>query len=225
MEGQENSRVFPFPVDVPAEGEYQEREDTEWEMISEAVAKQGRVFERVCVCLLERYKHAVYKRVFSLVRNRADAEDVMFVAFGKAFIKLSRFKRGNSFGTWMYKIAGNTARAFLRWKKNRPLVYGMPEDIVDARACREDNVHYLAGRHTTPEEETNRRQYAEIVRKNVKRLEEHYRRVVEMYYFEEKTCAEIGEELGMPANTVKTHLYRARKCLDEAFKYAGLVRI
>jgi len=54
---------------------------------------------------------------------------------------------------------------------------------------------------------------AGFTRQLLDQLPEHYRRVVVLFYLEDRSCEEVGELLSMPTGTVKALLHRGRKRL------------
>jgi RNA polymerase sigma-70 factor (ECF subfamily) len=59
---------------------------------------------------------------------------------------------------------------------------------------------------------------AEAVRKAVLALPPHYRAVIELRHFQNLSYAEIAEQLEIPLSDVKSHLFRARRLLEEKLK-------
>ena len=73
----------------------------------------------------------------------------------------------------------------------------------------------------TPEVAVMKDDKAAALRKMVGALPEEHRTVIDLAYYHGKSVAEIGEILGIPAATVKTRMFYARKKLGEALKAAG----
>jgi len=67
--------------------------------------------------LVQKYQREIYYLAFRMVKNREDAEELAQQAFVKAFEKLSGFQGRSSFKTWLYQVAINLCRSFLRGKK------------------------------------------------------------------------------------------------------------
>jgi RNA polymerase sigma-70 factor (ECF subfamily) len=64
--------------------------------------------------------------------------------------------------------------------------------------------------------------HSEQLRELVDLLPERLRRVLLLYYYEERSTSEVALMLGCPEGTVKTHLFRARAALAEQLKKRGL---
>ena len=85
--------------------------------------------------LLRRYVRKVHGMIESMVTNRADAEDLTQEVLVRAGRGLSTFRGDARFSTWIYRIAMNTTRSFLRKQSRQPLMADEPAaDPVDPRS-------------------------------------------------------------------------------------------
>lgn len=150
--------------------------------------------------LVQRHQDAVYSMVRRYVVGSGDAEDVAQEIFLRAFRSLASFRREAKFSTWLYRIAYNRcvdwARRNARLRHSQRTL-GEDEEIPDQRTDVE----------STALDEIQRRE----VRRAASGLDERYRSVVMMYYFDGRSYDEIGGILGIPTKTVETRLYRARR--------------
>jgi RNA polymerase sigma-70 factor (ECF subfamily) len=141
------------------------------------------------------------------LRNSGDAEDFTQEVFLKAFRSLESFEGRSSFSTWLYQIAYRTGLNHAgRRKEYASLV---DEDSAPATAYR------------SPEEEAVRASIKDSVRQAARELPERYRICIDLSFFYDRTVKEIERITGIPANTVKSHVLRAKKLLAEKLK--GLV--
>lgn len=153
--------------------------------------------------LLSYYKKRVKALGMSFFKNEADTDDFMQDVFIKAFTNLSSFKGESSFPTWLTSIAYNTALN----AKNRRKEY-LP--ISD-----EEN---LEDSDLTPEKNHIRKMTVLAVREAVRDLPEHFALCVELYFFYDNSHAEISRITGLPINTIKSHIFRAKKILREKLR-------
>ncbi len=153
--------------------------------------------------LVERHQDAVFGMALRFTRCRTDAEDMAQEAFLKAFRSLPGFRGEAKFSTWLYRITYNLCVDWLRRKK-RPGGASPAEDPGDATDRRVD----LEGGLILADER-------ERVRRAVEELEEKYRGVVVLLYYQKMSYEQIGAVLGLPVKTVETRLYRARRMLRE----------
>ena len=168
--------------------------------------------------LFKRYKDSVYFMILKMVNNRADAEDLTFEAFEKAFGSLNFYSPQFAFSTWLFKIASNNTIDFIR-KKRAKLVSLEYDDInQDERGY----IYSIPADVLTPEEEIVRMQRASFLRKQVAMLKGRYRRLIELRYFDEYSYDEIADVLGIPLGTVKAQLFRARELLQTALSHTEM---
>jgi RNA polymerase sigma-70 factor (ECF subfamily) len=158
-----------------------------------AAGERDRAFER----LLTTYRGRVYRLALSFVRTPADAEDLAQEAFVRLWRALPLYDGRASFSTWLYVIARNACLSELRRRGARPTA-ALDDDPVDPAAPA------AAGSHV------DRRLECETL---VEMLDEPQRRIVRLFYLEERSYEQVAAMLDMPINTVRSHLHRARKRL------------
>lgn len=162
--------------------------------------------------LFKRYKDAIFFMLLKMVNNKNDAEDLTFEAFGKAFRNIKQYSPKYAFSTWLFKIASNNCIDFLRKKKGNTISIDGRDDSENERTIP------LESNTLNPEQEFIKDQKAKIMRNEVGRLKERYRRLIELRYFEEFSYEEIAKELNLPIGTVKAQLFRARELLFNTLK-------
>jgi len=179
---------------------------TDEEIIQRVQKGETRHFEQ----LVRRHKDAVYGMAARFVGRGPDAEDVAQEVFLKTFRSLAGFKGEAKFSTWLYRITFNLCTDWLR-RNRRP---GRRAAALDeAREVADTRVDLEAG---LLDEEEKRR-----VGSAIDALDEHYRSVVVLLYYQKLAYEEIAAVLGVPVKTVETRLYRARKILREALQENG----
>jgi len=163
--------------------------------------------------LVRPYERLVLRAAVSLVKNRADAEDVAQDAILKAFKNLSRFRQESKFSTWLIQIALNEAK--MRLRKDRRHVY---ESLNDEQ--QEDRESYIprdvADWRPIPSEALEQTELQEALNKALQSLAPKYRAVVFFRDVQHFSIKETAELLGLTITTVKTRLLRARLQLRDA---------
>ncbi|WP_421920578.1 RNA polymerase sigma factor [Marinifilum sp.] len=162
--------------------------------------------------LFKRYKDAIFFMLLKMVNNKNDAEDLTFEAFGKAFRNIKQYSPKYAFSTWLFKIASNNCIDFLRKKRGNTISIDGKDDADNERTIT------LESSGLNPEQEFVKKQKAKIMRSEVSKLKERYRRLIELRYFEEFSYEEIAQELKLPIGTVKAQLFRARELLFNNLK-------
>ena len=157
--------------------------------------------------LMQRYRQKVMNLAFSIVRDSALAEDLSQTIFVKVWQALPKFDGRAAISTWLYTIARNTClTAVARERRVVPL-----EDF--AEVADDDGDPMVFGTAQAGVESAGQASAEYDVAKLLEQLPEPYRRVVVLFYLEDRSCEEVGELLSMPTGTVKALLHRGRKRL------------
>jgi RNA polymerase sigma-70 factor (ECF subfamily) len=152
------------------------------------------------------YRRRVFGLAYSIVRDRAAAEDIAQEVFVKLWKALDGYDGRAKLSTWIYAITRNTAVSAAR-KQRASGSLSDPRVLAEAEA-------------TTPVEDRIGADDATLWRA-VAALPEVQRQVVTLYYQDERPVDEVAAMLGLPVNTVKTHLHRARARLASELGAAG----
>jgi RNA polymerase sigma-70 factor, ECF subfamily len=160
--------------------------------------------------LVRRYQDPVFAMALRLVGSERDAEDVAQEAFLRVHRGLEGFKGNAKFSTWLYRITFNLCTDWLR-KNRRPgratTSLDDAAEVADASVQLEQGVLDAAERQP--------------LREALDGLQERYRTLVVLHYYQGLPCQQIAEVLGMPLKTVATRLYRARRMLRERLDTSG----
>ena len=182
----------------------------DYELVKLAIDGDQKAFEE----LFKRYRDAIYFMLLKMVNNKIDAEDLTYEAFGKAFRNLRQYSPRFAFSTWLFKIASNNCIDFLRKKRNNTISL----DGKDVDESERTVLMTLPADVLNPEQEYIKAQKAVLMRNEVAKLKERYRRLIELRYFKEYSYEEIANELDLPLGTVKAQLFRARELLFKLLK-------
>ncbi|MDR1949608.1 MAG: sigma-70 family RNA polymerase sigma factor [Spirochaetaceae bacterium] len=167
-------------------------------IVTQIVSGQKELFR----LLVNRHERAVYGMGLSFFRNAEDAADFVQEVFLKAYRNLSFFEGRSRFSTWLYKIAYNTAvNSVTRKKEYRSLA---EEDQLSEG----DN----------PERNLLRGVIRDAVQEAVVSLPDRYRVCVDLFFFYDQSYQEIEGITGYPVNTIKSHVFRAKKLLRNKLK-------
>jgi RNA polymerase sigma-70 factor, ECF subfamily len=163
--------------------------------------------------LLGPHERSMYLVAYSVVRNQADAEDVVQEATLKAFEHLAQLRSDASFRSWLFRITLNEAR--LKLRKNRAHLYeSLDEGIEDADEG-EIMPRQVADWREIPSEILERREIREKLKQALLELPEKYRMAFVLRDMQQLSEAEAAQVLGITAAAVKVRLHRARLQLRE----------
>lgn len=163
--------------------------------------------------LMNRYHGTLYFMLLKLTRNTFDAEDLAIQTFGKAFRNLQSYSPQYAFSTWLFKIGTNNYIDFIRCKKETTIP--IAEEKKDEHVFRVDE---LIDKESSPEEMMIKNQKIKMVRAITQQLKPHFRKLIELRYFQEMSYEEISEEMNLPLGTVKTQLFRSKELLYNILK-------
>ncbi|MCE2416000.1 sigma-70 family RNA polymerase sigma factor, partial [Candidatus Poribacteria bacterium] len=158
--------------------------------------------------LVKKYQKGVHTLAWRKIGDFHIAQEITQDAFLTAYKKLRTLKNHHQFAGWLYVIAANLCRDYL--KKSR-----LPMESLDTTDANEvDKVsysQYVAEKQKADADETRR----EVVKKLLQKLPESERTVMMMHYLGEMTIKSISEFLGVSQNTIKSRLSRARNRLRQ----------
>lgn len=153
--------------------------------------------------LISRNENRIRSLGMSFFHNSTDTEDFIQEVFLKAYKNLSSFKGKSKFSTWLTSIAYTTALNSVTRKKEADSI---PEQME------------LVSNYDTPEDAQIKKATVEAIRDAVKDLPENYKLCVDMFFFGDLSLEEISQVTSIPVNTIKSHLFRAKKILREKLK-------
>ncbi len=167
--------------------------------------------------LVERWERPLFRFVYRMLPKREEAQDICQETFLKVASKSGLFRKGSRFSTWMYQIALNLTRDYLR-KKSR-----WSNLVVEAADGREERAPALeSGRAVTPDLELERKDTKETVRRALARLPADQREVLVLKEYQGMKFREIAELLSCPESTVKSRMYYGLQGLRSALSKEGL---
>lgn len=180
--------------------EYSQASDDE--LLAAARSSDGRAFAELC----RRHAASIQKRIFRMLRNREDAEDVLQDSIYNAFVHLKCFRGTCRFSVWLTRIAINSALMLMRKRRSRS------EISYDQRADQgqESLTWEFPDRSPNPEQICVKRQAIERMSVAVNRLSPRYRDLVQQFHGTEQPLQETAEKLGIKLGTAKSRLLRAR---------------
>ena len=164
--------------------------------------------------IMTRYNQRLYRIARGIVRDDAEAEDVLQEAYVRAFAGLPEFRGEAGLGTWLTRIVMNEALGRMRRRRPTAELEALDQAVERGDSC----VIMFPGVNAVPDPEVA------AARSEVRRLLEHaiddlpepFRLVLVMRDIEEMSIEETAANLDIRPETVKTRLHRARKLLRKS---------
>jgi len=157
--------------------------------------------------LMRRYNQRLFRVAVSILRDDAEAEDVMQETYVNAYQHLNQFAGLAKFSTWLTKIAVNEALARLR---RRERMGG--ESDLEANSRIMNNV---TSGIPDPERQASDHQLRLVIEASIDSLPDMYRSVFVLRAVEGLSAAETAACLDIGEEAVKTRLHRARHMLQK----------
>ena len=162
-----------------------------------------------------RHNRRLFRVARAVVRDDAEAEDIVQESYVQAFTHLDTFRGEARLSTWLTRIAFNAALA--RVRRRRPMA---PLEEVDAQDNRSSGrlINFPSPLPSNPETELTRMQVRKLLEEAVDELPDPFRIVFIMRDIEGMSTAETSSHLSIRIETVKTRLHRARKLMRQAIE-------
>ncbi len=150
---------------------------------------------------------SIYGYAFARLYDKNDVDDLTSEIVYEILRSSSKLKNESAFWAFVWKIAENTFRKFIRRKEHLGKGEPLPErsDLPDTAP--------------TPEQAYIERETMEqsifLLRRELSLLSQTHREVCVAYYIHHKTCSEIAKEQHISVDMVKYHLFKTRKLLKE----------
>lgn len=148
-----------------------------------------RITQEELSALIMDNKDGMYRLAFSILRNDADAQDAVSEAIVLAFEKCHQLRKTSSAKSWLMQILVNSSKK-IAVQSNKYVLLENEIQYEQAEEFKDDDMW-----------------------ETVMELDEEFREVVVLYYYEQFSVREIGKMLRVPEGTVKSRLARAREKL------------
>ena len=160
--------------------------------------------------LYTRHYQRIYRFILRQLKDETMAEDIVNEVFLDCWRSASKFEGRSSVTTWLTAISYNKSISYLRKRKEAQMGDGQAEAMVDDA--------------DSPQTELMKGDKGDKIRSAISKLSKQHAAVIDLAYYHEMSINEIAEVLDVPANTIKTRLFHARKNLHEILCDEGVDR-
>lgn len=184
---------------------------TDEELVARSMSGDAESFNQ----LILRWERPIYALAYRVIGRDEDARDVVQETFLRAFRALPGFKGQAKFSSWLYRIALNLCRDWIRRRRRTPIVEA-PEGIDIIELASEK------GPVESIEDLVARREMSRVVAEGMQKLPEEQRTAIVLKEYHGLTFQEIAELQGCPLSTVKTRLYQGLSVLRRHLERQGM---
>jgi RNA polymerase sigma-70 factor (ECF subfamily) len=155
--------------------------------------------------LVDRYSARIINLAYAMIGDRHNAEDIAQDAFVRAYKGLSRFEKRAKFSSWLYQIALNLCKDYLKAK---------------SRHARSTDDEQLAALDGDPQQQAPRvvlqSELSDKMREAINKLPYLYRESFVLRHLQGLDYSDVAAITNVPADTVRVRAYRAREMLRQS---------
>ena len=163
--------------------------------------------------LVVRWERQIFALAYRVLGREEDARDVCQETFLRAFRALKGFKGQSKFSSWLYRIALNLCRDWIRRERRSSMVTQLDADTEPAA---------VNGAVETAEEQVVRRDLGRVITRAMTALSEQQQTTIVLKEYHGLTFQEIADLQECPLSTVKTRLYQGLSVLRRQLQRSGV---
>jgi RNA polymerase sigma-70 factor (ECF subfamily) len=165
--------------------------------------------------LMTRWQQPLVAFIFRYIGHQADALDLAQETFVRVYQSRSRYTARAKFATWLFTIAANLCRNYVRrWER----AGGTAMESLDADSTKTSE--RILTSDDSPDQAAIKSELISSVKEALKKLPHDLKTVTLLYEYEDRSYEEISSVLGCSIKAVEMKLYRARKLLRELLSRA-----
>ena len=162
---------------------------------------------RAMQALYQRHNVRIYRFLLRLTNDASVAEDLVSEVFIDVWRQAENFKAQAQVSTWLFSIARHKALSVLRRRSDAQL----EEQVACAIEDPADGPETIVGNEDR----------SAVIQSCLAQLSAPHREVIDLVYYHDKSVDEVARIVGIPASTVKTRMFYARKQMGKLLAAAG----
>jgi RNA polymerase sigma-70 factor, ECF subfamily len=184
---------------------------TDEELVARSIGGDANSFNE----LIKRWERPIYALAYRQIGREEDARDVCQETFLRAYRALNGFRGQAKFSSWLYRIALNLCRDWLRRERRTPVVTVSEDvDLIELASKLEPS--------ESVEDRVARQDLSRAVERAMAVLPEEQRTAILLKEYHGLTFQEIADLVGCPLSTVKTRLYQGLAVLRRELARTGV---
>jgi RNA polymerase sigma-70 factor (ECF subfamily) len=165
--------------------------------------------------LVQLHLAPTFRTAMAVLGNEADARDATQEIFVRAWQSLSGLREPNHFEAWLGRITVNTCRSAASGRRRRTL-REIPAAVVLEDGTPLASAAYVAEPRAVAHDQAVAD--LDVLERALERISIADRTLLALHHFEHRSLEQIGQFLGVPAKTVKSRLFTARRALERALE-------
>jgi RNA polymerase sigma-70 factor, ECF subfamily len=174
------------------------------EPLSETIRRAQAGDQAAMVALVAEQQRYVYSIAMSITKDPTDAADLTQDALIRFVRAIGSYRGETKLSTWLYRLVVNLGIDRMRRRGAPPI--RLDDEGLDIDLASDDPIDDVAAVAERVEE-------AQIVRAAVSKLPDAQRLALTLHYFEDQRYEDIADVMGVPLNTVKSHIRRGKERL------------
>jgi RNA polymerase sigma-70 factor, ECF subfamily len=160
--------------------------------------------------LMSRWQQSLVAFIYRYIGHEADALDLAQETFVRIYETRRRYTVRAKFSTWLFAIAANLCRNYLRWRQRRR--ESVPEPLDSGNAEPAEGIQSL---DDSPDQAAIRSESISLIKAAIDKLPHDLKTAILLYEYQSLSYAEIASVLSCSVKAVEMKLYRARQLLRE----------
>ncbi|MCX7771641.1 MAG: RNA polymerase sigma factor [Clostridia bacterium] len=177
-------------------------------LVEKALGGDTDAFSKLVDC----YQHRLLAFTYKMVLSKEDAEEIVQETFIKAYKHLWRYDSRISFSTWLYTIAHNLCKTFMKRRKAPPI--SLESEVISG-------FEPVSPPKEEPSEYLMLKEYRREAHKLMAFLKPDQKAALILKYLQDLSYEEIGRILGISEDAAKMKVYRAKKEILKRYQPVG----
>ena len=162
--------------------------------------------------LYKKYRRPILNYIYRLIGDLSQAEELTQETFIRVYTNIGRYVKKTKFSSWVYTIAGNLAKNFLR-DTSYVTEVSIDKEIKEEQEGKITLLDVIADKAKGPDKETLKKETETLIQKGLNKLRPKHKDVIILCDIEGLSYEEVARILKCPPATVGSRLSRARENL------------
>ena len=169
--------------------------------------------------LYQKYKRPILNYIYRFIGNSHSAEELTQETFVRVYMNIGKYQPRAKFSSWVYRIAGNLAKNFLRHASYDKRAFHIKKDLDAGDSEAISPVEYIADSSKQPDEHAQSKEHELIVQQAISRLPVKLKEAVMLCDIKGFSYGEAADIMNCSPMTVGSRLWRGREKLSKLLQH------